>query len=604
MVDSVHAQVFEPRPNSKTMADSSFAVLNLGSQRVSGAVFSKARNGDLILKSFAFAEMQGDPSIEATRLPQLRIAVLELADKLKLRGKPVWYAIAGHVVFTRFVKLPPFDEDKADQIVEFEARQNVPFPINEVIWDYEFIGDKSSGEREVALVAIKAEALNDINDQVETGGVKVCGVDLAPLVVFNAFRFSYPDVDESTLIIDLGSKSTNLIFVDGARVFTRNILVGGSTLTGAISKELGVPFGDAEHAKRTQGYVAPGGAYESNPDETVEAISKIMRNTMTRLHGEVVRTINFYRSQQGGSAPRRIFLCGGGAQTALIAEFFTEKFNLPVEVLNPLRGVQMDRRVNQAEAQANAPSMAELVGLALRHAGSCPLQVELVPDRVAAARDSARRAPFLLMGMLCLFAALLVGIFYFHKAATVVQASLAKDEASLGEVSKYDAALTDIEKQMQLLIGQSGQLEQSVNDRSYWTRLLHAMNNKFENDYLWLTSIEVLKDGSSMTPALGSTTAAAPAPGAAPAPAVAAAPGAVPQGPQFHLRVQGLWRKNDVGNEQVVNKYFEDLKKITEYFSVPPPEEKAEVTLGLEDDRYAYDFKFRLPLVKGMKFDK
>ena len=68
--------------------------------------------------------------------------------------------------------------------------------------------------------------------------LKVCGVDLAPLVVYNAFRFSYPDVDESTLVIDLGSKSTNLIFVEGPRVFTRNILVGGSTVTGAIAKEI------------------------------------------------------------------------------------------------------------------------------------------------------------------------------------------------------------------------------------------------------------------------------------------------------------------------------------------------------------------------------
>lgn len=582
------------------MAESSFAVLNLGSQRVGGAVFSKARNGDLILKSFAFAEMQGDPSVEATRLPQLRIAVLELADKLKIRGKTVWYAIAGHVVFTRFVKLPPFDEDKADQIVEFEARQNVPFPINEVIWDYEFIGEKSGGEREVALVAIKAEALNDINDQVESTGVKVCGVDLAPLVVFNAFRFSYPDVVESTLVIDLGSKSTNLVFVEGPRVFTRNILVGGSTVTGAIAKELGVNFTEAEQAKRTQGYVAPGGAYEPNADETVEAVSKIMRNTMTRLHGEVVRTINFYRSQQGGTAPRRIFLCGGGAQTPLIAEFFTEKFNLPVELLNPLRGVQMERRVNQADANANAPSMAELVGLALRHAGAAPLEVELVPDRVAAARDSAKRAPFLVMAMICLFAALLVGVFYFKKADQAVRSHLAGDQVTLGDLTKYDAALVDADKQVDLLTKQSAQLEQAVNDRSYWCRLLNMMNNAFETDYVWLTSMEVLKDGASMTPALAAT------PGAAaplqPPPSTTATGLPVATGPAYTLRVQGLWRKNDVGNEQVVNKYFDDLKKAQEYFA--PSEDKVEVDLGLADDRYAYDFKFRLPLVKGMKFDK
>lgn len=584
------------------MADSSFAVLNLGSQRVSGAVFSKARNGDLILKSFGFAEMQGDPSQEATRLPQLRIAVLELADRLKLRGKDVWYAIAGHVVFTRFVKLPPFDEEKADQIVEFEARQNVPFPINEVIWDYEFIGDKSGGEREVALVAIKAEALNDINEQVEAAGVKVCGVDLAPLVVFNAFRFTYPDVSESTLIIDLGSKSTNLIFVDGSRVFTRNILVGGSTVTGTIAKELGVGFGEAEHTKRTQGYVAPGGAYEPNPDETVEAVSKIMRNTMTRLHGEVVRTINFYRSQQGGTAPRRIFLCGGGAQTALVAEFFTEKFSLPVEILNPLRGVQMDRRVNQAEASANAPSMTELVGLALRHAGSSPLEVELIPDHVAAARDSAKRAPFLVMAAVCLFAALLVGAFYFKKAEEVVRAKLAKDAAELATMSKYDKELSETDKQILLFTGQSGQLEQVVNDRSYWCRFLNTLNNSYENDYLWLTSLDVTKDGVAMTPPFGGSGSAAASP---PAPTKVAAAASGAEGPVYQLRVQGLWRaKNDAGNEQVVNKYFETLKKATDYFTPPPPEEKPEVNLGLEDDRYAYDFKFHLPLVKGMKFDK
>jgi type IV pilus assembly protein PilM len=584
------------------MADSSFAVLNLGSQRVGGAVFSKARNGDLILKGFGFAEMQGDPTTgDATRLPQLRIAVLELADKLKLKGKDVWYAIAGHVVFTRFVKLPPFDDDKADQMVEFEARQNVPFPIDEVIWDYEFIGDKGGGEREVALVAIKSEALNDINDQVEAGGVKVSGVDLAPLAVYNAFRFSYPDVEESTLIIDLGSKSTNLIFVEGSRVFTRNILVGGSTVTGQIGKELGVSFGEAEHAKRTQGYVAPGGAYEPNADETVEAISKIMRNTMTRLHGEVVRTINFYRSQQGGTAPRRIFLCGGGAQTALVAEFFQEKINLPVEVLNPLRGVQMDRRVNQADASANAPAMTELVGLAVRHAGASPIEVELIPDRVAAARDSAKRAPFLMMAMVCLFAALLAGIFYFKKAESVVRSSLAKSEAELADLTQYDTSLTNVDKQIQLLIGQSGQLEQAVNDRSYWCRLLNAMNNAFENEYLWLTFMEVQKDDVSLTPPLTAATATANVPTLP----TGAAAVVNTTGPVFKLKVQGLWRKNDESrNEQVVTKYFEDLKKLVEFFGAPPPEEKPQVTLGLEDDRYAYDFKFWLPLVKGMKFEK
>jgi type IV pilus assembly protein PilM len=584
------------------MADNSFAVFNLGSQRVSGAVFSKARNGDLVLKAAAFAEMHGDPGVEATRLPQLRVAILELADKLRLKGKDVWYAIAGHVVFTRFVKLPPFDEEKADQIVEFEARQNVPFPINEVIWDYEFIGPKSGGEREVALVAIKADALNDVNDQVEAGGVKSVGVDLAPLAVYNAFRYSYPDVDGSALIVDLGAKSTNLVFAENDRVFTRNILVGGSTVTGAIAKELGLAFGDAESAKRTQGYVAPGGAYEPNPDEMVDAMAKIMRNTMTRLHGEIVRTMNYYRAQQGGTPPQRIFLCGGGAQTSMVTEFFQEKFNLPVEVLNPLRGVQMDRGANQAEAAANAPSMGELIGLALRHTGATPVQVELTPDAVSTRRDSAKRAPFLMLATVCSLLALLVGVYYFKRANTVVQEKITSQEKELATLRDHEKVISEQDKQLDLLRKQSVQLEQVVNDRSYWVKVLGELNKGFDTDFVWLTVIEVLKGESSVTQPLWSGGTPTPAP--TPVAAANAKDGAPPAPPQYQLNIRGLYRKNEEKGPAVVYDYFNKLKEAKDIFVAPPAEVKPEVNSGLEDDRYAYDFKFRMPLVQGMKFEK
>ncbi len=582
------------------MADSStFAVLNLGSQRVSGAVFGKSRAGGLVLKQVEFAEMFGDPSVEATRLPQMRVALLELTEKLKLKGKPVWYSIAGHVVFTRFVKLPPFQDDKADQIVEFEARQNVPFPINEVIWDYEFISDKAKGEREVALVAIKADALNDINDQIEDNGITVAGVDLAPLAAFNAFRYSYPDVAEPTLLIDLGSKSTNLIFVEGDRVFTRNILVGGCTVTGNIAKELAVNFGEAEEMKCSKGYVAPGGAYEANEDETVDAISKIMRNTLSRLHGEIVRTINYYRSQQGGNPPRRIFLCGGGAQTAMITDFFAEKFTLSVEVFNPLRGVALDSRLNQASVDGNAPSMAELVGLALRHAGSAPVEVELIPDSVAHSRDSARRAPFLVMATACLFAALALGCFYYKHAAQVVQDKLVALRADAGEMKKQDAVLKKLDSELTILKAQSAQLEDAVNSRGYWNHLLALLNNKFSSDYVWLTQMELLRNGSSMTPSVSSSPGGPP-PTASTAPATVAAKGE----PHYELRLQGLYRKNDQ-QQQVVYKYYDELKAASEFFTPPPAEQKPSVETDIEDARYASKFNFRLPLVKGtMKFEK
>lgn len=592
------------------MADTkNITVINLGSQRVGAAVFSRTAGGDLVLKRYQITEMAGDPSVDATRLPQLKVAVEELASRLKLGRSSVWYAVAGHTVFTRFVKLPPVQGDKLEQIVEFEARQNVPFPINEVIWDYEMVGEKDAVEPEVVLVAMKADSLNELNDQIEAGGMSGAGVDLAPMALFNAFRYNYPDCDEPVVIVDLGARSTNLVFVENERLFTRNILVGGATVSTAIGKEFNLGFGDAESQKREHGFVAFGGAVEEHADPAVAALSKVIRNAMTRLHGEVTRTINYYRSQQGGSPPRRVFLAGGGAALPGVVEFFQEKLKLPVELFNSLRGVQMDRGVNSEAAAADAHAMGELVGLALRGAGSCPVELELVPDAVATARDAAKRSPALIMAMLCLFGTLGAGIMYFKSADRTVRSRISQTQAEYDQVKDYAEEIRDLDEKLEDLKGQSAQIETAIKDRSYWVRLLAELNNKFQNDLIWLTVIEPLKAGKATTPELVKGSAlpegeVVPQVGA-PAPTASAQQ---PSGssPAYELRLKGLYRKNDAG-QQVVYDFAKALAK-SEFFATENIGDnlqsfvKAET--GVEEDRYAYKFDIRLPLKEPMEFKK
>ncbi|HCN30753.1 MAG TPA: hypothetical protein DIT64_18920 [Verrucomicrobiales bacterium] len=573
------------------MADSkSIAVLNLGSQRLSGAVFSRV-GGDLVLKKYAIEEMSGDPTVDASRLPQIRLGVQELASKLRLKGAAVHYAVAGHTVFSRFVKLPPVQKDRVAQIVEFEAKQNVPFPINEVTWDYEIVSD-GGGETEVILVAMKSETLNEINDQVAAAGMRTALVDLAPLALFNAFRHSYPDVDEPCVIIDLGARSTNMVFVEDGKFFTRNVLVGGASITAAVAKEFGIGFAEAERQKVANGFVAQGGAVMEHEDPEIAALSKVIRNAATRLHGEVMRTINFYRTQQGGAAPQRVFICGGGALLGNMALFLEEKLKLPVEILNPLRGVQLDRSVGADAASADSAFMGELVGLALR-GGSCPSEVELVPDVVASARDAARRAPALVMAGLCLWAGLGAGIMYFKNTARVTQEKLAG-------MQQESAALTGLASQIRALDGQLAQtlaltdpLIKAVGDRSYWVRLLTEMNSRFDNDLIWLTTVELLKDGKPITPALFGQEQSSSS----------SKSGAAGQ-PVYELQLQGLYRKNEEG-EQIVYRYAGALAK-SGWFAADKFEEKraeyVSAESGVEEDRYAYKFNIKLPLQQPMQF--
>jgi len=576
------------------MADSKIiAVLNLGSQRLSGAIFSKS-GGDLVLKRYEFVDMPGDPTVDATRIPQLKIGLQELASRLKIKGSAVWYAVAGHTVFNRFVKLPPVQDDRVAQIVEFEARQNVPFPINEVVWDYEF-SSEGGVETEVVLVAMKSDALNEINDQVVESKLATAGVDVAPLALYNAFRYSYPDVDEPAVLIDLGARSTNMVFVEPGRFFIRNFLVGGASITSAVSKEFSIGFAEAESQKINRGFIAPGGAVQEHEDPEIAALSKVIRNAASNLHTQVMRTITFYRSQQGGAQPRRVFITGGGALLGNMISFLNEKLKLPVEVFNPLRGVQLDRSLKPDVAAADAPFLGELVGLALRSSGGCPSEVELVPTAVASARDAARRTPALILGMLLFWAALGAGVVYYQNSERVIREKLGGMMAENARLKDMGDKIAALDAQQGQYAALSQQLEQAVAERSFWVRLLTDLNAKFDNDLIWLTLIEPLKDKASITPQLvgqgesGSSKAEETAAGA---------------GPAYSLRLQGLYRKNDEG-EQVVYRYAAALAKLP-WFDVADFEAKraefVSAQSGVEEDRYAYTFKIELPLKQTMNF--
>ena len=295
---------------------STSTVINLGSQRVSLATISGGSKGSLALTRFFHHDLEGDPSSDATRIPQMQMGVKSVVDQAKVKGNNVRCAIAGQPVFMRFVKLPPLSEDKVDQIVEFEAQQNVPFPIDEVAWGYQLIGEPGSMDVEVLLGAIKSDELSAMNSAVERSGVKTLSVDVSPMLVYNAYRYSYADQTKPALILDVGARTANLIYAEPGRVFISSSRIGGVSFTQAIAKEMSIPFEAAETLKLQKGAIAPNGAEPS--DEQAGLISTILKNAVTRLHGEIVRTNNRYKSQQEGSLPEVVYLAGRASGTAVV----------------------------------------------------------------------------------------------------------------------------------------------------------------------------------------------------------------------------------------------------------------------------------------------
>ena len=196
------------------------------------------------------------------RNTQVAAALREMLGNWGSSGGSVNYAVAAQSVFARFVKLPAVDEEKIERIIAFEAQQNVPFPIDEVVWDYQLVGGGADEQIQVVLVAIKADLLDEINAAVEERGSANRRSSMWRRWR-STTRFATTTATSSgcSLLVDIGARTTNLLFIEPGKIFTRSVPIGGSSITSAIAKEFDEPFGAAEFRKKRDGFVSLGGAY-------------------------------------------------------------------------------------------------------------------------------------------------------------------------------------------------------------------------------------------------------------------------------------------------------------------------------------------------------
>ena len=464
--------------------------LNIGSQRIGMAVFEVSKSGSLTLTAYDSESIVADPALDASKISQTRVAIADLAQRLKIGKIRARYAISGQSVFTRFVKLPPLQDDNIEQLVTFEAQQHVPFPLAEVVWDYELI--EGAAEKEVVIVAIKSDALDEINTAVNDSGIGTSEVDVAPMAIYNAFRATYGNPEEPVLLIDIGAKTSNLLYIEGSRFFTRSIAIGGSAVTAAIAKEYGISFVEAEQQKVMNGLVSLANGHTESLDESVAALAMVIRNALTRLPAEIARTTNYYRSQHGGSAPRRVLLAGGGANLPYTLEFFQEKLNLPVEYFNPVRNVAVGSGVDASLVQREGHLMGELVGLGLRGIGKSAINIDLVPLAVEQARAADRRKPFLIGAAAVLVAGVAIWAIFQSVAA-----SKADEKATTMEESRDTLAplKADIEKLLKKE-DDLGLIAKGFTDAEsahvYWVDLISELSGGFASDAVWLTDFDPL----------------------------------------------------------------------------------------------------------------
>jgi len=483
--------------------------VDVGTSTLKFAEFGVSKGGALTLLRFVTAELGLDPNKEEARGGFITPALQKILKEQKIKkGRDVYVSISGQSVFMRFVKLPPVDAAQVEQVVRFEAQQNVPFPIDDVTWDYQMMPARSAGssEAEAVIVAIKKEVLESEVMAVEKTWLTIKQVDVAPFALLNAFRYSELQTGECALIIDMGARSTNLVFVEKNSFWIRNVPIAGNQISQAICNEMQEPFVAAELLKKAKGFVSLGGVYADPDDADAARISKLIRTTMTKLHVDINRSIAYYRTTLNGAPPKRVFLTGGSSQLPYLDLFIGDKLSLPVAYFNPLRNVTLGPSVNTAFLQDNSCFTAELVGLALRATGSCPAEVTLDAPTLAARAAKGRKQPFYYFALFAWIALFVcIGVWYGQQIA-IAQNTADQDKSQVDQLKSVAPKISRIADESDARTSLFKTVSGLGNQRDAWAQIFEALNQKMPTG-VWITE---------MTPSWVDTGMAGSHPGALP----------------------------------------------------------------------------------------
>ncbi len=277
------------------------------------------------------------------------------------------------------------------------------------------------------------------------------------------------------MLLDIGAKTSNLLFFEKGKVYSRSINLGANSITQDFANESKLSWADAEK-KISEGFVSLGGAYEEPENPHQAAISKIARQFMTRLHIQVNQTMQFYRGQQGGSAPVRLFLSGGASLMPYTAQFFAEKLNVPVEYFNPFRNVQIDPSINLEELARVAHSLGEVVGLGLRNLAHCPVELNLMPESTLNWVQFNQKKPYFIATVFSLVLVVFLSSFVFKRLAAINREELDKLTAEITpqqmKEEQFKKARADFDKARH----DADQFANWINERYYWADVVTELH--------------------------------------------------------------------------------------------------------------------------------
>ncbi|MFN0021603.1 MAG: pilus assembly protein PilM [Pirellulaceae bacterium] len=337
---------------------------------------------------------------EADPVQLVKEALEQFLSRNSVKGDKVAISVSGESGLARYFKPPPVDSKKIADIVKYEAKQQIPFALEDVIWDYQRMagGQEVDGfvlDSEIGLFAMKREAVQKALQPYDVAAIEVDIIQLSPICVYNYISHDYlkplPEGEEynseappvSTVVLSIGTDTTDLVITNGYRVWQRNIPLGGNHFTKQLSKDMKLTFAKAEHLKR-------------NPKtaDDPKTIFQAMRPVFGDMVTEVQRSVGFFQSLDRKAKIGNVVMLGNTVKLPGLSQYLSKHLGYEIKEIDSFGKLTGANVVTSPSFKDNLLAFATCYGLCLQALGKSKLSTNLLPREIATKRMIRAKKPW------------------------------------------------------------------------------------------------------------------------------------------------------------------------------------------------------------------
>jgi len=318
------------------------------------------------------------PDVDPAAMVRYTLGQFLATNAEKLKSDRVVVSVAGRDAFARFAKLPIGGNLKnLPKLVDFESKQQIPFPIDQVEWDYQAFKREDNIEVDVGIFAITKDRIGELLTLYRECGLNPDVITIAPNAVFNAVTYdlALSPSDGPVMVVDVGTNATDIVVAERGIGWMRSFPLGGHSFTEAISGGFDIPYKKAERLK-----------LEGAASKHAKQVMQRMKDTFDNLISEIRKSKDYYESTHPGATIEKILGTGSTLKIPGLRKFITQQIGTEVEGLDEFKRLQVEGD-QAADFAANAMGMVVAYGLALQGVGLGSININLVP--IAVRRERA-----------------------------------------------------------------------------------------------------------------------------------------------------------------------------------------------------------------------